>query len=139
MENDIAKVFFEHKLRFTNPRKAVFDTLKVATAPLSHMEIAHMTPHADKVSIYRTIDLFMKLGIVVAVPHGWKQRYELAAPFRPHHHHLHCEVCGVVEEIQSAQLEKIIHALADRQGFLVTGHMFEITGMCSNCRTSKKR
>jgi Fur family transcriptional regulator, ferric uptake regulator len=124
-------------LRLTTPRKLLFETLKKATAPLSQSELATANPTIDRVSVYRTIELFMRLGIVTSVPHGWKQRYELAAPFRPHHHHLFCTVCGEADEIQSEKLERIIHIIADEQKFSVIGHMFEVTGICSKCQQNR--
>ncbi|HWZ66162.1 MAG TPA: Fur family transcriptional regulator [Patescibacteria group bacterium] len=135
MNSEITDLFAARGLRVTTPRKAVFETLKKAATPLSQVEIAKINPTIDKVSVYRSIDIFLKLGIVTSVAHGWKQRYELAAPYSPHHHHLLCTACGHVEELQSERLEKIINILADQQKFKVTGHTFEITGLCSKCQT----
>lgn len=129
----MTKILAEHGLRVTRPRKIVFALLTAASSPLSHVEIARLASEIDKVSVYRTVDLFVKLGIVIGVAHGWKQRYELAAPFKPHHHHLHCSKCGKIEEIQSDELEGMIKLLCDRHNFQVTGHMFEVTGVCGAC------
>jgi len=137
MDADTIALFTTKNLRLTKPRQAVFETLKRASTPLSHVEIAKMIPYIDKVSVYRTIDVFLKLGIVIGVAHGWKQRYELAAPFKPHHHHLLCTGCGNVEEIQSEKLEQIINILADQEEFEVKGHTFEITGLCRTCQNNK--
>jgi Fur family ferric uptake transcriptional regulator len=134
MNADIAKILSDHNLRVTEPRKAVFETLKNAVAPLSPREIVTANPVIDKVTVYRTIDVFIALGVVESIAHGWKMRYELAAPFRHHHHHLFCTQCGMVEEIKSDQLEKIVRMLAEQQAFKVTAHTFEITGVCGMCQ-----
>lgn len=134
MEHDLEKLLATAGLRITTPRKAVFRTLKAATYPLSQVEISATTPSVDKVSVYRTIELFLNLGVVVGVAHGWKQRYELAAPFRPHHHHMYCIKCGKVEEFQSKRLEKILHDLTRADDFQVLEHTFEVTGICRECR-----
>lgn len=136
MNNDMTKLLSQHKLRVTEPRKALFETLKNATKPLSRVELAVANPGIDKVSVYRTIEIFMRLGIVESIHHGWKLRYELATPFRHHHHHLFCTQCGVIEEIQSERLEQIICILADQQAFKVIGHIFEITGLCNKCQNT---
>jgi Fur family ferric uptake transcriptional regulator len=130
---DIGKILEKHKLRITRPRQEIFETLRSAARPLSEVEIAAATPTVDPVTVYRTIELFLKLEVVVGVAHGWKQRYELAAPFRPHHHHILCTNCSRVEEISSEKLEEFIRRLGLEYGFQVTGHTFEITGRCSNC------
>lgn len=129
----IEKVLENHKLRTTKPRQAIFETLRSASRPLSEVEIASATPTVDPVTVYRTIELFLKLEVVVGVAHGWKQRYELASMFRPHHHHILCRECGRVEEIQSEKLEQFIHHLGNERGFQVSGHTFEITGLCAQC------
>jgi len=116
---------------------AILKIFKNATVPLSPVEITKANPTIDKVSVYRTIEAFEKIGLVASVAHGWRQRYELAAPFRPHHHHLLCNNCGTIEEIQSEKLEKMIHILADEQEFEVTGHTFEISGLCRRCRIAQ--
>jgi len=135
MEQELEKLLASSQLRITKPRKAIFQTLKIAVNPLSQVEIAALTPSIDRGSVYRTIELFLELGVVSSITHGWKQRFELAAPFRPHHHHLHCVKCGKTEEIQSERLEGMIHEVAGASNFHVIGHTFEVTGICSACRT----
>jgi len=130
----IEKILENHKLRVTKPRRAIFETLRSASHPLSEVEIAAATPTVDPVTVYRTIELFLKLEIVAGVAHGWKQRYELASMFRPHHHHILCSECGQVEEIQSEKLEQFIRHIAREHGFEVMSHTFEIAGICANCR-----
>jgi Fe2+ or Zn2+ uptake regulation protein len=131
---DIEKVLEAHKLRVTKPRLHIFDTLRAAPRPLSEVEIAAATPTVDPVTVYRTIELFLKLEVAVGVAHGWKQRFELAGSFRPHHHHILCANCGRIEEIQSEKLEQFIRHLGGEYGFEVTGHTFEIAGLCTDCR-----
>ena len=130
----IEKVLERHKLRVTKPRREIFETLRGASRPLSEVEIATATPTVDPVTVYRTIELFLKLEVVIGVAHGWKQRYELAEMFRPHHHHILCSKCGQIEEIHSEKLEQFVRHLGAERGFRVTGHTFEIAGVCSDCR-----
>lgn len=136
MERDLEKLLAGQGLRVTLPRKAVFRVLQSADRPLSHAEIASALTTIDKTSVYRTIELFLKWGVVIGVAHGWKQRYELADPFRPHHHHLHCVKCDSITQIQSGKLEELINEIADANQFRVTGHVFEVAGVCQDCRNS---
>jgi Fe2+ or Zn2+ uptake regulation protein len=137
MDSELIALFTSHHLRITTSRTAILQVFKNAVAPLSPVEVAKANPTVDKVSVYRTIEVFEKIGLVTSIAHGWKQRYELAAPFRPHHHHLLCSNCGMIEEIQSEKLEKMIHAIAHEQEFEVTGHTFEINGLCLECKVSE--
>ena len=133
MNNELNKIFINAGLRLTKPRLQIFNTLKSFDRPMSIMDIVKSCPDVDRVSVYRTISLFAKLRIVIAVPHGWKQLYELAAPFIPHHHHLVCEKCGTLTEIHSKKLETMITNLTNEHDFTAIGHHFEITGLCNAC------
>jgi Fe2+ or Zn2+ uptake regulation protein len=135
MNQEIAALFATHHLRATSSRLAILRIFQDASAPLAPAEITKKHPSIDKVSIYRTIDTFKKIGLLTSVAHGWKQRYELAAPFRPHHHHLLCDMCGAIEEIQSEKLEQLIHLIADEYSFNVQSHIFEVNGICRICQT----
>lgn len=134
MDDHFTNLLEEHHLRITTPRKRLFEALKKASQPLSITELITQLPTVDKVSIYRTIDLFTKLSITTAITHGWKQRYELAAPFRPHHHHLVCRNCSKTTEIHSKKIESLITVISAEEGFTPLDHMFEITGLCRQCK-----
>lgn len=134
MDQDLERLLVSSHLRVTAARRAVFRALKTASAPLSHVEITKLCSEIDKTSVYRTIELFIRLGVVVGVSHGWKQRYELAAPYRPHHHHLYCINCGETEELRSEKLEQAVREVASASDFIVQEHTFEMTGLCGTCQ-----
>jgi Fe2+ or Zn2+ uptake regulation protein len=133
MNSDIRAILTRHGLRVTSPRLAVFTTLTNTAVPLSIADIVKACPTVDRVSIYRTIEAFVRIGVVTVVMHGWKQRYELAEPFKPHHHHLHCTACGTVIEIRSDKVEHLINDIATEYRFQPADHTFEITGHCHTC------
>ena len=135
MNPDIRSLLTEHGLRITTPRLAVFNALLNATSPLSVADIVTACPAVDKVSIYRTIETFTHIGATTVIMHGWKQRYELADPFRPHHHHLHCTKCDTVIEIHSDKIESVIKDLTRQYAFQPIAHTFEISGLCQSCVT----
>lgn len=133
MHEEVLHILSTHGLRSTTPRRVVFGALLACDAPVSIIQLVELCPEIDKVSVYRTIDLFAKLGVTNSVTHGWKQRYELASPFKPHHHHLVCRICGTASEIHSAKVEELIASIASEQSFTPSDHMFEINGVCRNC------
>lgn len=135
MELPISQLLNSKGLRLTTPRIVVFEALKEATHPLSIVEIIAVCPKIDAVSIYRTIDIFTKLGITTPVSHGWKQRYELAEPFQPHHHHIRCDQCHTLTDIDWPELERQIESISHKYKFKITGHSFELNGTCNNCTT----
>lgn len=133
MELPISQLLSAKGLRLTKPRILVFETLKEAVHPLSVVDIIKRCPEIDAVSIYRTIDLFTKLAITTSVSHGWKQRYELAEPFQPHHHHIRCNQCEALTDIDWPELEQQIEAISRKYQFKITGHSFELNGVCDKC------
>lgn len=136
MDTRFIDLLAQHHFRITTPRKRLFEALTKASRPLAIAELITQLPTVDKVSIYRTIDLFTKLGITTIVMHGWKQRYELASPFRPHHHHLVCRACGEATEIHSKKIESLIAIIATEENFTASDHVFEINGLCHHCATT---
>ena len=78
--------------------------------------------------------MFDTLNIINTITIGWKNYYELAEPFIPHHHHLYCINCQNAEPIQSQELEKLIDLIGKKHNFIVTKHHFELEGICEKCR-----
>lgn len=134
MERELEAIFRHKNLRLTTPRREIFTVLRSSKTPLSASIIARSCPVIDRVSIYRTIKLFLHLGIVESVPLGWKQRYELTGPFKSHHHHLTCVKCAKLIDIQSLQFERVVAQVANSYDFAAHDHTFEIRGYCKNCR-----
>lgn len=126
----------KENIRVTSPRKAVFETLLKSHTPLSIREITSQTPTVERTSIYRCLDLFEKLGIIDIIHTGWKKRYELAGPFKPHHHHIQCTNCHKLTEIESQELERLISRISSNLGYHMSSHHFEVHGVCGKCRVS---
>ena len=119
--------------RITRARMVIFQLLLDSQSPLLTTEITSRCSDVDRVSVYRTMELFTELGIVQQIPRGWKHVYELADPFQPHHHHFSCDTCGSVTSLESPQLEETLQNIANKHGFTATSHTFELRGMCSDC------
>jgi Fe2+ or Zn2+ uptake regulation protein len=136
MHPQLEVIFAEKQLRLTTPRQTVFDVMHASDTPLSIKDIAGKASGVDRVSVYRTIELFIKLGIAEAVPLGWKQRYELTSPFKAHHHHLYCTKCSKLIDIHSQKLELIVAHIAKEYGFKPNEHKFEVSGLCEKCQSA---
>lgn len=133
--NELETAFARAGLRLTLPRRDVFDALYTAKEPLMIKDIVRLCPNIDRVSIYRSLELFTQQGIAEIVPLGWKQRYELTSPFRSHHHHLYCTNCGKLIDVHSQKLELLVASITKHYGFTAKEHTFEISGTCSDCQT----
>ncbi len=118
----------------TTVRRAIFDALAEADKPLKNGEIAALVPSVDRASVYRTLELFDKLGLTTTVIRGWTPFTELAEPFKKHHHHIVCQQCSKVVEIENETLEDVLDLIASRHNFTLTKHTVELTGTCASCR-----
>lgn len=134
MHTDLESILRDAGQSVTKPRRAVFDTLSHADEPLKNGDIARRTPSVDRASVYRTLELFTKLGITSTTIRGWTPFTELAEPFKPHHHHMICDQCGRVEEIASDTLEDVLTLVANRHEFTLKAHTVELSGICITCK-----
>jgi Fur family transcriptional regulator, ferric uptake regulator len=88
----------------------------------------------DRASLYRTIGLFERLGIVQRIYIGWKYKVELSDIFTHHHHHISCLGCGKIVAItEENEIEHLIRNLAAQHGFAAQTHQLEIRGYCQQC------
>jgi len=119
----------------TSARKIVFVAL-LDREPLTMNELVRLTsPAVNRASVYRTVELFERLGIIVRLQMGWKYKLELSDDFASHHHHLTCLKCGQVQSFkESPRVSHELQQLALKAGFTETGHQLEIRGLCRNCR-----
>lgn len=121
----------------TAPRKHIFDVLQIHPA-LTLKGLIGLSRQYDTATVYRTVDLFEKLGIIKRIRLGWHTKIELSDIFQHHHHHLTCSSCGrVVILKEDATVEKLINQLALTKKFKATDHELEIRGICGPCQTTK--
>ena len=131
-------LFKQHNLRLTKPRQQVFDALQKSDVPLTISDIAKKCKDINRTSVYRALVAFNDLKIINVVHVGWKNYYELAEPFIPHHHHLYCIRCQNAIPIQTPELEQLINYLSRKYSFLVIDHHFELEGICQKCRQKQQ-
>jgi Fur family ferric uptake transcriptional regulator len=118
----------------TKPRKIVFDLLLNQTPQSMQVLVRRADSKVDRATVYRTIELFERLGIVRRLNIGWKYKIELTDAFTGHHHHMYCTNCGRVFDLpDNPMLETMIDTVAAKSGFAPRGHQLEVFGLCQNC------
>lgn len=137
MQDKLVSLLKKQGYSVTKPRLATFDAILEAGVPLTIPQIVAKLPDIDMVSVYRSIQLFEKAGIVIRVWSGFKSKIELSDAFSPHHHHFICNKCGSSQAINSDSLEKSLHSLEDVYGFDLRQHSVELSGYCNKCRIKK--
>lgn len=118
----------------TAPRVQLFQVLNNHNA-CTMTELSTLLTDYDRATVYRTVKLFEKLGIVNRLQLGWKYKLELSDVFHHHHHHLSCVNCGKVTVLpEDFRVEIGIKELSRQHGFKPLDHQLEIRGLCIDCQ-----
>jgi Fe2+ or Zn2+ uptake regulation protein len=126
--------------RYTPMRQALVATVAAAGRPLSVPEILALSVGLPQSSAYRNVKVLIDAGVVRRVSGiDDHDRFELAEELAGHHHHLICGRCGKVEDVTpSPRLKRAMAeaacVVAEEQGYQVTGHQFNLVGLCPDCR-----
>ncbi len=124
--------------RLTRSRRAILDILGKSKYPLSasdvHERLMRERQSADLVTVYRTLAVLKKLGLVAQVEFQEGQfRYEVRHG-REHHHHIRCRGCGRMADLMLCPLKKLTALVERETRFTVEGHALEFFGWCPQCR-----
>lgn len=96
-----------------------------------------MDRSVDRSTIYRTLKLFVDLGLVVSADIGnGETYYEITKP-RPHHH-LVCRQCGKEQEIEHNVMQAMFEQVAREHQFQVDTDHLVLFGLCADCQQSEK-
>ena len=130
------KTLAKHGYQVTKAREATFKLLVGPEPQTMHEVLNKAKGLVDRVSVYRNIDVFEKIGLVHRVYIGWKYKLELSDKFTGHHHHLTCLKCGKVIDIEDEKhIDEFIREVTDGVGFQPRRHQFEVDGYCRECAT----
>jgi Fur family ferric uptake transcriptional regulator len=120
------------------PRRMVFEALQ-GEEPLAMHELVTRCSRIDRASVYRTIELYEKLGIVQRLQSGWKYKLELSDSFHAHHHHASCLLCGQSVVIpEDTVIEHHLRRLARGVSYRLERHQLELQGYCRTCQALLK-
>lgn len=132
-------------LRVTEPRQAVLNVMhRMAghhSADEIFFQVHRLYPGIGLATIYRTLDLLTRLGLVKKYDFGQgRARYELVKKDVHHHHHLICEQCGKVIDYddfmdeEKILVKKIEEALSKKHNFKIKTHNLQFYGLCKECQ-----
>lgn len=132
----IILVLMSENFRQTKTRQTMIGILSDSKAPVSALDIINTFKNlgikVHKTTIYRDLDQFSELGLIEEIDFGdGIKRFELSN--LGHHHHLICQSCKNVEDIE-VEDEQIIENLPGLKDFKITRHSLEIFGLCGRCQ-----
>ncbi len=130
----------QHNLPVTQQRLAIANVVFASDRHLSVEEVANDVAaegeNAGTATIYRTLDLLVKSGLVVERDFGEGFRRFEPARGIPHHEHMLCTICGRVDEFRDERLERMTTIIAESHGYSRQRHRLVIYGVCADCQRS---
>jgi Fur family transcriptional regulator, peroxide stress response regulator len=123
-------------LPVTMQRRAIFELLEGRTDHPTADQVweaarARM-PGLSRTTVYRVLDTFVRLGLVVRTPHpGSAVRFD---PRTERHHHLVCTACGRVVDVESKRLDGMTLPDPAAFGFEIEDFSVHMRGVCAACR-----
>ena len=121
----------------TRARRAVIEALcrsdgRVGSAELL-AEARRIHPGLGEVTVYRTLDLLIELGVVRRL-HAEDGCHSYAVAAFDHGHHVICVRCQRAVEFEGCEIDSIVNAVESQTGFRVSEHWLEMFGLCPECQ-----
>ena len=132
----ITKRLREKGYRLTPQRLMILSAIENSDEHISaeeiYAQVAAKYPHVNISTVYRTLELLKKLGMVYEINLG-EGRIRYHAEESGHHHHLVCQECGMVIDIDEAMLSSLRDILIRDYGFQAELRHVGVFGVCKNC------
>ena len=127
----------ERGYRMTPQRMMVLSAIERSNHHISAEEIYAQVvakyPHLNISTVYRTLELLHKLGLVTETDlGGGRVRYHPAD--KGHHHHLVCQECGKVIDLDESVLESLKLVLKRDYKFDPEIRHMAFFGTCADCQ-----
>jgi len=122
--------------RLTPQRMMVLEAIEHAEDHISaeeiHAQIIEKYPNVNISTVYRSLELLTELGLVTSTNMGdGTQRFHIRR--KSQHHHLVCNFCGRVYDINEANLSNLKNSLLANYGFAAELRHIAFFGKCTRC------
>ncbi len=127
----------EQGYRLTPQRMMVLSAIENSEHHISaeeiYAQVVDKYPHVNISTVYRTLELLNRLGLVTETDlGGGRVRYHPAD--KGHHHHLVCQECGKVIDLDESVLSSLKDVLFREYKFSADLRHLAIFGHCADCR-----
>ena len=133
---DIADKLSKEGYRLTPQRLMILSAIENSDNHISaeeiHAQIVVKYPNVNISTVYRTLELLKRLGLVTETDLG-EGRVRYHPVEKGHHHHLVCRNCGTIVDLDGSLLSPLKTALLREYGFSADLSHLAILGQCLNC------
>ncbi|NMF04989.1 Fur family transcriptional regulator [Clostridium beijerinckii] len=127
--------------KLTPQRRSIVDTIienegQHLTAEEIYDSVKKSCPEIGLATVYRTILLLEELGVISRLDlNDGCSRYEIVHSNETHrHHHLICNICHKVLEVQDDLLEDLESGIENQYKFKILDHSVKFFGVCDECQ-----
>ncbi len=128
-------------VRVTNQRALIMEIIRQGEGHLDadeiHRRAREKEPRLSLSTVYRTLHMFKKLGLVEELHFDENHHHYEVSP-STEHHHLLCIGCGRVIEFNHPLTRYVERNVAEAKGFEIVDAKISLTGYCPRCRKSRK-
>lgn len=129
--------------RLTPQRVMVLSAMAKGKGHLSadeiYEEVRQAYPFFDLATVYRTLQLLVKLHLATAIEEAGGARFELVQEGSNQHHHMVCEECNGVFDLPPHYLNALKEQVIREVGFEPHMEHFTIHGLCAHCRELEEK
>ena len=133
---DLPGLLRSHGLRVTPQRLAVLEALHASPTHLSaeevYEDVRHKLPSVSLATVYNALGELRRVGQLRDVPVPGKVRYDLVA--RGAHHHLVCESCHRVVDLDAGAFPQPQIPAGQRRGFVILTAEVIFRSICPDCQ-----
>ncbi len=121
-------------VRVTKHRLLIMTALSHERLPISIRDLTKKVRSCNESTLYRSLESLVDAQLVRRVHlDGAAARYELSID-RPHHHHIQCVRCGLIQDVDICVRSKEEAVLRSTPAFAsVVDHSLEFFGICKPC------
>lgn len=132
--SEALQILKEHGYKYTEKRETVLKILAYEARYLSAKEVLRymqsVFPQLSFDTVYRNLNLLHELAVLEMTEINGERLYRMACAGDTHHHHLICTECGKARKLKICPMDVIF---GQPEGFQITGHKFEVYGVCDGC------
>ena len=132
MDADVLKSV---SMKPTKKRIMILESVRTSPSPVTAEDIYEKLSQSLDISlstVYRALNAMSDKGIIIkSVRQDGKTYFHFND--HQHKHELICSVCHRSVDVEDCPFDEISRKIAQKTGFVITGHNMEFTGICPNC------
>src|SRR3989442_1845224 len=118
--------------------RALGDARRALSAQELYDRLHTTQPRLGRATVFRALEAQVQDGMARRLERsGHVSVYVACDP--EHHHHLVCERCERVEDLDEKLLQPLLRSVDSRYGFHVNHTALDIYGLCASCQRASRR